>query len=130
MGIKVYWHDPEKTIVVFEFGEEWTWDDFYAAAAEEEALLDTIDHKVSVIFYSLTSLVKIPDNALNHLRKLVNMAHPKEDLLVVVSGPPLLHSLMDVLKRVYRLNRFLANYIYVDTLQEALDAIQARRIAT
>lgn len=125
--IQVYWHDPERTIMIYEFGEEWHWDEFYAAVEEEEKLLDEVDHSASVIFYSENSLVKIPDNALNHLRRLVSMSNPKEDMLIVVSGPPLLRALLDTLGRVYRLNKILANYVYTETLDEALAVIEARR---
>lgn len=49
MGISVQWDNPEKTIVRWDYDPGWSWDDFFTAQKQIEALVDSVGHRVDMI---------------------------------------------------------------------------------
>ncbi|MCI0713856.1 MAG: hypothetical protein L0154_27105 [Chloroflexi bacterium] len=49
MSVKVSWYDEENTIIVQEFPEIWTWDEFYDAVKRTVELENQVSHPLYVI---------------------------------------------------------------------------------
>jgi hypothetical protein len=91
--IQVQWANPEKTIVLWEFTSQWTWNDFFAAKKEVDVMIDSIEGIVDSIF--LTSAdQKIPSNAIANFRSIIAKRHHRHDLIVLVGSKKFLTSLL------------------------------------
>ena len=49
MNIEVMWDNEEKTIDRYDYGKNWTWEDFSAANKQYEEMLTGVTHPVDVI---------------------------------------------------------------------------------
>ena len=46
MAVTAEWENEEKTIILYAFSGEWTWEEFDVVAHDVGAMLDSVDHKV------------------------------------------------------------------------------------
>ncbi len=83
MGIQIVWDNDEKTILRYIFDTHWTWDDFYAAKAEAYSQIDTVPHKVGVIF-DAPEKITLPANMITHNKSAVSKTHANTAIVVVV----------------------------------------------
>jgi|FLYN01.1.fsa_nt_gi hypothetical protein len=83
MGIKITWDNDEKTILRYSFDTHWTWDDFYTAKAEAYNQIDTVQHKVGVIF-DAPEKITLPANMITHSKSAVSKTHPNTCIVAVV----------------------------------------------
>jgi hypothetical protein len=49
MSVSVTWDNDQHTILRFQFGDYWEWDEFQAAIKESQGLLASVNHIVDVI---------------------------------------------------------------------------------
>ena len=123
MGYDVRWGNEEKTIVLGELIGDWTWDDFYQLTKTQIALMDTVDHRVHLIIFDQNERIKMPPGALSHLKRLINMAHPNEDRVVIVNIPAVAKALLDILRKIYGVRELVEQYIFVPSLEDAYAAL-------
>lgn len=83
MGIEIVWDNDEKTILRYIFDTHWTWDDFYTAKAEAYRQIDTVPHKVGVIF-DAPEKITLPANMITHSKSAVSKTHDNTAIVVVV----------------------------------------------
>jgi len=83
MGIKIAWDNEEKTALLYIFDTHWTWDDFYAAKAQAYGQIDTVQHKVGVIF-DAPEKITLPANMITHSKSAVSKTHANTAVVVVV----------------------------------------------
>jgi hypothetical protein len=68
MHITIKWLDRKKSIVVYEFTDEWTWDELQAAADMVDAMMKEVSHRVDVILDFSENTAEPPHKMLSHLR--------------------------------------------------------------
>jgi hypothetical protein len=123
MGIQILWDDAEKTTLRYNFDEQWSWEDFFAAKKEANALIDTVTHRVGVIM-SAPSGMKLPANMLTNARNALRTKHPNTVILVFVLTNPFIRTMIRALKG---LPMPVATTIELaSTLDEARDLVQKR----
>lgn len=95
MGIKVIWDNDEKTIVRYNFDSQWTWDDFYMARSEAYDLIDTVNHKIGVIFDAPANM-KLPPNMITHSRSAINKTHDNTHVVVAVVSSTYVRAMLNM----------------------------------
>jgi hypothetical protein len=116
MPITVSWHDDEHTIMVFNYGSAWDWEDFGAAIDQAYKLLEDSTDEV-VTLHDLSDTKQFPTKGiLDHFRDTI-LATPKNVRLSVGVGTPrLLQTLISVVTKV-----FGGAIAQADTLEEAVE---------
>ncbi len=85
MGISICWDNPEKTIIRYDFGQSWTWDDFWAAVKADDELIGSVDHIVHLIFdLRLTRFV--PPNPGSKFRTIADQINDRIGLILIVGA--------------------------------------------
>lgn len=105
MPIQVNWGNEAKTVVVFEFLGDWTWDEYYQGRKRGIALGNEVPHVVNLIVdYSQSSM--FPRNMLSHFGS--SMDHnPKEfDLAVIVTESAFAIAMLNVLSKLRKKGKF------------------------
>ncbi len=101
MSVKVYWDSPEQTILVYEFEEGWTWDEFYIVYPQAKQMLASVPHIVNIILTYPSSTFYVPPNILSQIRKFYNAMSPNTGLVVVTGGSSIVSSVYNAVRRVY-----------------------------
>ena len=83
MGIQVIWDNEEKTMLRYIFDVRWSWDDFYGAKVEAYSLLDTVHHKVGVIFDTPAKVV-LPSHLITHSKSAISKTHANTSVVAIV----------------------------------------------
>jgi hypothetical protein len=97
MAIRVIWDTEEKTIVQYIVEPDWTWDEFFAAKEQANALMDTVCHKLGV-FLLMPSDGVIPLDVLANTRKGLRHKHPNTVVIVVVSDRPFVRTMIETIR--------------------------------
>ena len=119
MAVNVIWDDAGKTILRYDFVGNWTWDEFFVAAAEFHAQLESVEHKVDTVINLLES-AGIPGNTLSHVYSALQRQHPNDSgLNVIVSKAMIIQTLLNVFKRAYNSLPMQVELQLVSTLEEA-----------
>lgn len=66
MPVRVYWDNPEKTIIVREMSGEWTWEDYGRAIGQVNEYLNQVHYTVDIIVDCRESN-SLPSGALGNL---------------------------------------------------------------
>jgi hypothetical protein len=82
MGIKVTWENTEKTVLVYKFDEQWSWEDFYTSKKAAYDLIDTVKHPVAVIFDTPPRLY-IPPLMLTQSKSAVEKTHANTNIVII-----------------------------------------------
>ena len=98
--IIVQWHNSEQTILLLKMKSGWTWGDLYHAAAEGEALLDTVTHPVCTIA-DFSEANQIPPHALTHLKNMNRAARSNQTKLAIVGLNMVGESIINIFIRLY-----------------------------
>lgn len=117
MKVQIFWGNVEKTIIQIDMNVGWQWDDLYATFTPYLEMMNSVDHRVSLIFNVKEENIR--ENALSNLSRLIRMTHPREDKTVIVGHIPLITPFLDILSKVYGLKALLQNYRTAKTLEEA-----------
>ena len=99
MSIKVVWDNEEKTIVRYVFDARWTWDEFYVARAEAYRQIDSVQHRVGVIFDTPPN-IGLPSNMITHSKSAVNKTHSNTIVVVVVAQNMYLRTMLTMVMKL------------------------------
>lgn len=128
-GIQVRWFDPGKTILHWEYGEFFTWENCDKATADSCELIDEVDHIVDALMdYSSNRVIpgdaasRIPEMLLNHPL----LEHPRAGLAVYVGGGAQVDFLVNLIRRFQRTQA--QRFIRASNIAEALDLLAAKRL--
>lgn len=126
MEAKFSWYNPEQSILLIEVsGQAQSWDDLIKIVQTQQLWFDTIDHKAHSIFDMRTANPRVPrGNTLMSMKKLMEYSHHNEDLTVLLGKYMILRPLIEIVDRAYRMASYTSRYRYVDTMEQALDAIR------
>lgn len=130
MTIEILWDDPEQqTILRYDIGEQWAWNDFYVARQHVYDLMDSTElSRIYTIAHFKQNKVKIPFDVMKHLPELSAYSHPKAGLMVIVGAGRLMKAAFSGFKKVFvtTTNRSL-DFAYADTLINARQIIQQEK---
>jgi hypothetical protein len=124
MGIVVDWDNSAKTVVRYEFDEQWTWEEFYVAKKQAYTIIDTVSHRVGVIMNAPPN-VTLPPNMLTHSLSALRNKHPNTLILVFVLTRPFMRAMISTLGKISRLG---ASSIELATTLDEARAIVDRRL--
>jgi hypothetical protein len=97
MTVRVSWDNDDKTVIHYQFDDNWTWDDFFPAKARAQDLIDTVPHKVAVILETQHNGV-IPHNLLTNARNGLRTKHPQTALVVIVVTRPFIRTMIGTIR--------------------------------
>lgn len=118
MGVRIRWDNKEKTIIVFEMDQRWEWDEFYPLYKKYVGMMDSVPHRVHIIYHLVDNTTRIPPLILLHMPRLMRMTHPREDRSVVVGRMQFAERFFAILANM-GLREYTERYQFVDTLDEA-----------
>lgn len=125
MGISIGWDDPAKTIIRYDFDPFWTWEDLRNAVQQDDALFDSVDHTVHLIF-DMRQIEVVPANPLTQLRQVGSQIHPRLGLIVFVGTNAWAKMVLEIFYKVYGSRaEGLAGLESAATLEEARAIIAA-----
>lgn len=100
MAIEVVWDDEAQTVIRHIFPERWTWEEFFVAVDEAQAMIDTVPGPVGVIIDGRADNMQMPPNMLSNGRTLLSRSHPKTKIMVVVIKNPFINVMVMTLSRI------------------------------
>jgi hypothetical protein len=125
---RVYWYDDEKSIVVCEIEQAWTWNDAYAALDELNLLSTSVTHGVYTIFHFHEMTSGLPKgSAIPNIKNLANTDKPNDQLTFFVGFSRLLEGLMNITGNLYRIKTVASKLRFVGSFEAALDQIQQHK---
>ena len=125
MAIRVMWDDAARRIVRYDFDEQWTWEDFFAAKKQAYTMIDSVAQNIAVIMLAPHN-VSLPPNMLTHGLSALRNKHPNTILVVFVITKPFLRAMLTTMSKISRLAE--SSTIVVSTLEEAR-ALAAKRLS-
>jgi hypothetical protein len=118
MGVRMRWGNKEKTQILFEMDERWEWDEFYPLYKRYITMMDSVPHRVHVLYHLVDKSTRIPPLILLHLPRLMRMTHEREDRSVIVGRMQFAERFLAILGNM-GLSEYTERYQFVDTLEEA-----------
>lgn len=123
MTIKLSWDNEERTALLYQFPEKWTWDDFYVIKKQADVMLDELDHSAALIFdMSLTR--SIPTGVLSQSKKLLDNAHPHGTPIILVGTSLIIQAMLNLVGK-FNL-RATELILAVNTVDQAREIVRKR----
>ncbi|MEQ8676696.1 MAG: hypothetical protein RLP44_30935 [Aggregatilineales bacterium] len=85
MAITVRWADDIDNVILWEFGEVWSWEDFYQMGPQSGVMIASTSERVDTIMIS--SAKEIPAGAFTQFDKLAKVDIPANHGLIVIVNP-------------------------------------------
>jgi hypothetical protein len=122
----IVWYREDKRVLLCEFEKIETWGDFYEMVRLEFAILDTVSHKVHIIFHVHEASTALP-RAIPNVKHMLETIHPNESVKIVVNAPTMFQVFYNVVHKVYRgldkEYRFVRSMAEADAVIESLMAV-------
>jgi len=99
MGINVYWDNPERTVIVFDFDEQWTVEEFIARSRQTQQMMLSVGHPVAMITL-FSQGIQLPKGFFQSLYTAQKMLTPNFAGTTVVADTPFGHSVFNLLSTV------------------------------
>ncbi|MEZ4672145.1 MAG: hypothetical protein R3E39_29920 [Anaerolineae bacterium] len=123
-GCSVCWGNDTKTIILIELHGNWNWHHIESVTEDYLKLMNSVEHRVHLIFHPVDNKFRLPTNALSRIPSLIEMTHPREDQTVLVAHSPLIKGILNIVGRVHGLQEAIAKYHFAKTLAEAYDILE------
>ncbi|MBZ0279859.1 MAG: hypothetical protein K8L97_03905 [Anaerolineae bacterium] len=101
MGIEVSWDDAEESIIRWDFGETWNWDDFQNAFEQSLQLALKADHRIDVI-PNLSYSKVVPPSALTQFNRIQRQMPDNTTLIVITGGSVFDNAIISAFRAAYR----------------------------
>lgn len=124
MAIQVAWEDGEKQVLLNIYDGVWTMDDFYRAVQQTNALLDSVDYKVNIIF-DVAKSPNFPKGFMGAIRTLSQKPHVNNGIMVIVGMNAFVRVFYDMFTKVYT-KQAVRQPTYMAGNYEEAHAIMAR----
>ncbi len=112
----VYWDNPEKTILIYDFAVTWNWADYYSAKAKADAMMNDVTRDVAVIFSGPPN-IRLPENFLNTVVKINRSRHHRATMAIVVISNAFVRAMFNTISRLY--SGEFKRVAFVNSLEEA-----------
>jgi hypothetical protein len=99
MGIDVQWYKSSDRVILMDFQDDFSWDEFYDAKLQADALMDTVDHPCALVLW-FPARVPPLSNALSNGRSMLSRRHPRSERFIIVSESSFVRSLGTVLGQI------------------------------
>ena len=131
MSIDVRWDNADKTIIRWQFNDNWTWDDYYGALQISRQLCRQATYIVDIIV-DMRDSKTLPNNVFTHAQNALQTSSLNSGSIVVIGINPLLRSAYSAFKRLYdTMTRSSRNELYLVALEtkayQIIQEVQARR---
>lgn len=126
-SIVPHWENSTKQVIITEFGESYTWGDFYQVVNEVHHMVTSVDHQVDMIFCYAAGLP--PGNPLVHFRKAFESQPTNVRQVVIVNQAiaPALQSFMKALSSILlKILPSKRQVIFAHSLDEAQKILAAK----
>lgn len=130
MSVTVQWDNELHTVMRYDFGGRWTWDEFFQAYATAKTQMATVSHTVHFILNPLDEIAGgyVPPGALTHVISIYRNTLPNTGMTVNVGAKrSFARSLMDIIGRVAP--RVEKHFTYANSLEEARAFLAAKTTA-
>jgi hypothetical protein len=88
MNIDVVWDNSEKTAIRYDFHAGWDWDDLIQVLRQDDAMFESVDHFVHIIF-NLKETPVLPANPSAKIDEIASARpHARVGLIVLVATGP------------------------------------------
>lgn len=124
MGITARWFDESKTIILFTVEDPWTWEENHRVTGESFELIETVEGVVDYIVDVRRASLG-PRHVFTNFRRMIQQTHPREGLKYMVGVNHFGQMVAQVFRRINP--GAGADYIFVDSIEAALERIQAAR---
>jgi hypothetical protein len=124
MAVELQWYDAKKSILTVLYPDDWTWEDFNAALDQGRAMIESVEHPVSVIHYSRSGMTKLPrGSALPHLKRSAELRPKNLFASYIVVKYPTVRNFIQMLIKMIPANRQRNPNLLVGSVEEALAQI-------
>lgn len=130
MSVEVFWDTHAKNVIIYDFGGQWTWDEFGIGFIVEQTLITEIHHERydSIGDFTKTSHVPVGNAIGNVYRVLRKRKEFNYGLTVVVSNNLFILTLMRTLIKLHP--EFSKTFLPTETMEAARELIQHSRAAS
>jgi hypothetical protein len=115
MSFNLTWENAAQTVLRFESDGTWTWEEYDKAFDQTCELVNSVDHKVNVLF--IQSKFTPNGSPIPHVQRTTKLIPHNVSKLVMVGGSLFLRSLYEVMVKVNP--RLAQQIIFANTLDEA-----------
>jgi hypothetical protein len=122
-AVNVYWHDPEKTIIVQEFPDVWTWEDFWDCVNRTVAMEHEIEHEFYVVGVMSPKGKIPPGNSFEQFSKALQSHRLQMRLYITATGSVFANIMFRTYLKVVRMDKFTS----VVTLPAAINLIETTK---
>lgn len=128
MTIDVFWDDPEKTILRWDFHPGWTWKDHETALAKTRGLMQDIDHNV---FYIRNLNNTAPPAGQSYFVTIVDIVRRNSHLLMKVEFMAVIQPVQEAKSLgSYFLELLKTKFQVFESLDDAYAEIEKRTAAS
>ncbi|MDX2159965.1 MAG: hypothetical protein SF162_01445 [bacterium] len=127
MGIELYWDNDERTVMLCEVRDPWTWEDLFTTLEKIKKITDRSETTIGAIL-DLTEGVTIPGGSIfnptvfNHAKTMLQMGEGGTGPLVIVGVSPMIRTVFNAFRGMDR--EATSNITFTPSLDEG------RRIMT
>ncbi len=126
MGIEVLWDNEEKTIIRYDYGKDWSWDDFWTAVETSNAMVRTVSHTVDFIA-NFEGGTPPPLGAFSKFKRAQEISPPNVGIIAIAGGSSFINALVSTFSRIYK--QLGQRLIMTSTLSEAREKLAERQKA-
>lgn len=124
MNIQVGWDNDEKTVIRYDYGKGWTWDDFRNAVDTSNKMFAEVEHTVDLIA-NFEKGTAPPMGALGRFKYAQDTMPKNGGTIVVVGGGFFISTLVSAFSRIYK--GMSDNLMVADSLDDARKRISKLR---
>ena len=114
----------EQDVILFTFHPTWTWSNFHQAQQRVQTML-AYSTRAFPIFFDFHKAGNLPPGMIKEMRDIIEEWHPNGSPLLVVAGNRIIHNAFTVAARMLHESQRLSDIIFVDSLSEAEQSLQA-----
>ena len=128
MGIELYWDNSAQTVMLCEFGRQWTWDDLDTVLIKIKKITDKAAPQIIAAIVDLRAGGHLPGGsifspgAVNQAKKILRMGEGATGPVVVVGGGTLIKAAYNLMRGIDP--NAVSNVSFASTLDEARDLLK------
>lgn len=128
MSVTVEWDNPEQTIIHYDLGSNWTWEELRKVMLETWPLIT--ERKVIVDGYMTSQHQHMPPNAMMHLRTITQSRPLNTGVMVLVGANSMMKNMITTFMNIYN-NMFQREtpLAFAETVEEAREIIRQKKAA-
>lgn len=126
MPIKIFWDDPELTIIRSEAQEAWTWEEFHEGLQKIIVMMKSVDHRVDIIHNHAPGTRRPQGSGMPHFQRALRIMPNNVGLTIFVNTNAFGRAVVSIFTRLYGKQKN-AKFVMVGTLEEARKSIQRDR---